>query len=137
MRTSISDRMSAMGGGQAVQEHEQPSGEGSKRTTLHDHGDGSYHTETEGGEKTEHPHIGHALMHMAGRHSEGKHVHAHQGEDGELTSHQTSGGGAEGPHDHENIEALKEHMGQFLDEEAGEGGHYQSPKAKRRESLFE
>lgn len=32
--------------------------------TLHSHGDGTFHTETEDGERVEHPHIGHALNHI-------------------------------------------------------------------------
>lgn len=52
----------------------------------------------------------------------GRHMHVHQGPDGALTSHQISDGGdVEGPHNHENLDALKESMDQFLEEEgAGE-----------------
>ena len=63
-------------------------------TTLHDHGDGTFHTEGHDGEHVEHPHIGHALAHMGAKHS-----------------------GA-------NIEALEQHLGQFFNEEEHEGSEY-------------
>jgi hypothetical protein len=97
-------------------------------TTLHDHGDGTFHTEGHDGERVDHPHIGHALMHMAAKHSDGKHMHVHH--DGEqLTSHHVGEDKeVQGPHDHENLEALKDHMDQFFDEEGheweGGGGGY-------------
>ncbi len=44
-------------------------------------------------------------------HHDGINLQSHQiGEDGEV----------EGPHDHDNLEALKQHMDQFLDEEGAE-----------------
>lgn len=91
-------------------------------TTLHDHGDGTYHTESQDGQRVEHPSIGHALMHIASTHAEGKHLHFHH--DGMVpTSHQAGeDGSVEGPHDHENLEALKEHLSRFFDEEEHEGG---------------
>lgn len=47
----------------------------------------------------------------------GKHMHVHQHEGG-YTSHQVGDDGkVDGPHDHENMEALKEHMNRFLSEE--------------------
>ena len=106
----------------------EPAAGGSAHTTLHDHGDGTFHSEGHDGEKMEHPSIGHALMHLAGKHGDGgKHLHAHQGEDGSHTTHQHDGSQVQGPHDHENIEALKEHLGKFFDEEGSEkGGGYES-----------
>ena len=90
-----------------------------KITTLHDHGDGTFHTE--GDERMEHPDIGHALTHIGSVHAEGKHFHVHH--DGlSMHSHGTNEAGEhEGTHDHENIEELKDSMAQFLDEEAEEG----------------
>ena len=101
-----------------------PEADGGEHSKLFDHGDGTFHTETSGGERTEHPHIGHALVHLGAHHEpDGKHFHVHQDGGGGHTSHQAAEGGhAEGPHDHENIEALKEHMDQFLNEEAQESG---------------
>jgi len=99
-----------------------------KITTLHDHGDGTFHTEGPDGQRTEHPDIGHALTHIGHLHAEGKHHHVHH--DGMMMhSHGvTEAGEHEGTHDHENIEELKESMGKFLDEEGkegqGSGGEY-------------
>ena len=64
--------------------------------------------------------------HLAERHAETGHAHSHVEHhgDGRHTSHHISEGGEHsGPHDHENLEALKSHMNQFLDEEGNEGGH--------------
>lgn len=53
----------------------------------------------------------------------GKHMHVHQDEMGGYTSHHVGHDGQiEGPHEHENMEALKDHMDQFFEEEANEGG---------------
>lgn len=140
---SIADRMSELaGGGRRITEKPKPKGEepggekeSASHTTLHEHGDGTYHTEGHDGERTEHPHIGHALMHMAAKHSEGKHMHVHEGEDGEHTTHHVGEDGkVEGPHDHENIEAVKEHLGKFFDEEEHEGKH--GEYGDGHESLF-
>lgn len=100
--------------------------EGGSHTTLHDHGDGTFHTEGHDGEHTEHPHIGHALMHMAAKHGGGgKHMHVHSDGMGTHTTHHTGEDGqVEGPHDHENMEALKQHMDQFLGEEENEGSDW-------------
>ena len=68
------------------------------------------------------PEPGGVHEHLAAMHAQmgGKHMHVHS--DGfNHTTHQVGEDGkVEGPHDHENIDALKEHMGKFLDEEAQE-----------------
>jgi hypothetical protein len=92
-----------------------------KITTLHDHGDGTFHSEGHDGVREEHPDLGHALMHVAHQHApEGKHMHIHH--DGMMMhSHGVNEASEhEGTHDHENIEELKESMGKFLDEEGQE-----------------
>ena len=118
-----------MGGGTAIAEHE-PKQEGEQESishiAIHAHPDGSYHTETHDGEKTtEHPTLGHALMHAAAHHEpDGVHMHVHKNDMGELESHHVGEDGqAHGPHSHENLEALKSHMDQFLSEEEREGEH--------------
>jgi hypothetical protein len=128
---SIAERMASLAGGpkpakrpipEAAKEPEPEGG----HSELHDHGDGTFHTITSDGERTEHPHITHATAHLAAHHEpEGKHLHIHQDGAGEHHSSQAEDGGkAEGPHDHENLEALKDHMDQFLTEEEHEdGGH--------------
>ena len=62
--------------------------------------------------------------HLAAMHSEmgGKHMHVHS-DGGKLTSHHVGEDGqVEGPHDHANMDALKQHMDQFLNEEGSEQG---------------
>ena len=149
---SISDQMASLaaGGGKkhGISERFAGSEEGAKpparggeegvHTQLHDHGDGTYHSITSDGEKTEHPSLGHALVHIASKHDgESKHMHISKGEDGGHTSHQASGGGVEGPHDHENIEKLKEHLDQFFTEEENEGSEYKGASKGAEESLFD
>jgi hypothetical protein len=108
-------------GAGVLEPEEEQGGEGAP-ITLHAHGDGSYHTETEDGEREEHPHIGHALMHMAHHHDpDAKHMHVHHDGEAMTTHHVGEDGMVQGPHDHENLEALKDHMDQFLDEEGHEG----------------
>lgn len=61
--------------------------------------------------------------HLSAMHAEsgGKHMHVSGDAMGGYTSHHIGdGGNVEGPNDHENIEALKEHMGRFFDEESRE-----------------
>ena len=74
-----------------------------------------------GGEESMAP--GGVPEHLKAMHAEmgGKHMHVHH--DGIMhTSHQIGEDGeVEGPHDHENIEELKSHLGKFFDEEEGEG----------------
>ena len=88
-------------------------------TTLHAHGDGTYHTTSDyGGKRVEHASIGHALLHMAKKHSAEDHVHIHAHDDGSYTSHHVEEGGkVQGPHDHKNLRELKRSLSTFLDEE--------------------
>ena len=98
--------------------------DGGSHTTLHDHGDGTFHTEGHDGEKTEHPHIGHALAHMAGKHGGGsKHMNIHaDGMGGHTSHHVAEDGKVQGPHDTGNLEELKSSMDNFLNEEGSEYG---------------
>ncbi len=102
-----------------------PAGEGQgggKPHELHAHGDGTFHTVSPEGERAEHPHLGHALMTMAKHHEpEAKHMHAMSDGVEHTTHHVGEDGEVQGPHDHENIEAVKEHLGKFFDEEENEG----------------
>ncbi len=99
---------------------------GEQRSTLVSHGDGTHRIEHEDGSQTDHEHIGHALMHLAGKHSEGMHHHTHSdGMGGGHTVHTAAHGGEpEGPHDHENLESVKDGMDQFFNEEENEGGDW-------------
>jgi hypothetical protein len=97
-------------------------GNSAGHTTLHDHGDGTFHTEGADGQREEHPHIGHALMHMAGAHSDGIHHHAHHdGMGGSITSHHHDGMQVHGPHEHGSSDEAADHMKGVMDgqDEAG------------------
>jgi hypothetical protein len=99
-------------------------GEGDgEHSQLHDHGDGTYHSVI-GGEKTEHPHIGHALMHLAAHHEpDGIHHHAHHDGMGITSHHVEHGGEVQGPHEHESGEESGEHMASVMNGEGGGESH--------------
>lgn len=93
-----------------------------KVTTVHDHGDGTFHTEHHDGSREEHPDHLHMLAHLGHHVTDGQkhHVIHHDG----MTMHSHGvheDGQHEGTHDHENIEELKDSMSKFLDEEGKEG----------------
>lgn len=94
--------------------------ESGNSTTLHDHGDGTFHTEGSDGEKTEHPHIGHALVHMGAKHAGGMHMH-HHSEGSGHTSHHHDGVTASGPHESPDTDSLKEHVGDVMGGDDSEG----------------
>ena len=107
-------------------------GEGEMHSHLVSHGDGTHHIEHEDGSRTEHGHIGHALMHLAGKHSDGMHHHTHSdGMGGGHTVHTAAHGGEpEGPHDHENLESVKDGLSKFFGEEEHEGDWGDDGKGK-------
>lgn len=73
-RAHAADRSGSIGG--ASVDHkaglggEQPAQDG-PHTTLHDHQDGTFHTEGHDGEHAEHPSFDHAVEHMRGKHGGG------------------------------------------------------------------
>lgn len=85
------------------------------------HGDGTYHTEADG-ERTEHPDLGHALMHIAVKVEPGaKHMHVSDDGYGPKT-HGVSEGGEHTPTEEhsdgdEAGEAVKAHFGSGMQEE--------------------
>lgn len=85
------------------------------------HKDGNGYKTSDG---QSHSHLGAALMHVA-HHHEPDAKHAHVSHDGfSATSHGVHEDGQhDGPHDHENIEELKNHLGKFFNEEEDEGTH--------------
>lgn len=110
-------------GARAIEKQSEPGASESGGHSIHDNGDGTFHSMSAEGERTEHPTAGHAAAHFLGKHGEeGKHaVSSHDGFS--HTSHQVeTGGEVQGPHDHESTESLGEHLRQFFDEEANEGG---------------
>lgn len=117
---SISDRMGAIGGRPMHQgpSAESGAGESHGHTELHDHGDGTFHSVTSDGRHTEHPHIGHAVVHIAKHHeADGAHSHVHHHDGGHTSHHAKEGGEITGPHEHDDLEGVKQSM-----EEATGGG---------------
>ena len=102
---------------------EAPAGEqgGEKAMTVHDHGDGTYHTEA-GGQKEEHPDLLHMTTHIAHHHApESKHHHSmHDG-----FAHQTHGVSEDGQHqgtnEHESSDEAANEMKSFMGDGAPEG----------------
>jgi hypothetical protein len=83
---------------------------------LHDHGDGTFHTVHEG-EKTEHETLGHALIHMAGKHAEEGHTHFHGHHDGMMhRSHSVKAGGEPESQDHEDAQGMHDHMSEAMED---------------------
>jgi hypothetical protein len=126
MRGKAPGGMKPMGGGMKDEAPAKMETEGGgEHSELHPHGDGTFHT-VAGGQQTEHPHIGHALAHLAAHHAP-EHLHSHvehkmDGSGMHTSHHARMGGEVDGPHDHANMDALKTHMDQFLSEEGHEGG---------------
>lgn len=97
-----------------------PAEDGAEHSQLHDHNDGTYHTIT-GGQHTEHPSIGHALIHLGAHHEpDGTHVHAQHDGMSIKSHHSSDGEPVQGPDEHESGAACGEHMGAILD--GAEGG---------------
>ena len=86
--------------------------------TVHDHGDGSFHTESGSGERTEHPDHLHLTTHIA-HHVAPESGHFHSSHDGfEHSSHAVVDGQHDETRQHENLDGVHQH----LDETMGEGG---------------
>lgn len=64
-----------------------PVGESTGKTTIHHMADGSHHIEHHDGEKSDHPSMGHAAVHMAAKHDGGEHGHIHAHPEGGATTH--------------------------------------------------
>ncbi len=124
---SIADRMSGSGSSTAKPERgvmlEQDAG-GEKTTIMH-HPDGKHSVEHSDGESSgPHDQLHEAMAHISMKHHpEEAHSHVMHNEDGGHTSHHAKDGEVTGPHEHENLEALKSHMGKMLGEEGHEGEH--------------
>lgn len=125
-RAMASDKMgpkaapAPKGGGALAMKDPSAEPEAGAATELHDKGDGTFHTKTSDGEETDHPHIGHALMHIASKHSTGKHFHAHHDGMGITTHHHNGEGGkAEGPTEHGSSDDAAGEMKNVMD---GSGG---------------
>ena len=88
--------------------------DGGKQMTIHDHGDGTFHSEA-GGQHEEHPDLLHMTTHVAHHHApESKHHHSsHDG-----FSHQTHGVSEDGMHqgtnEHESGDEAASEMKSFM-----------------------
>ncbi len=52
----------------------------------------------------------------------GRHAHIHQGDDGSITTHHIGDDGmVQGPHQHDSMDAVREHLMQVMEEERQEG----------------
>lgn len=91
--------------------------EGGNMTEVHNHGDGTFHTVSDGKEE-QHETIGHMHAHLSSMHgAEGeKHFHAHH--DGVMPhSHSVETGGEAEHRDHEDTEGMKQHMDESMSDE--------------------
>lgn len=112
---------------------------GGMETRIIHHGEGKHTVHHADGEQTEHDHTGHMLMSLHAKQADGEGHHMEMHPDGTATTHHVDlTGMVEGPHEHENIESVKDGidkfangMGHFMDEEAREGhrGGYEEPEA--------
>ncbi len=81
-----------------------------KFTALANHGDGTYHSMTDGA-RVEHPSIGHAMVHMASVHEPGMdHMHIGGTGEGYTAHHATSPGKVKGPKNVSSMAALQQHV---------------------------
>ena len=99
-------------------------GEAMGKTTIHHMSDGSHHIEHHDGEKSDHPSMGHAGMHMAAKHDGGEHghIHAHP-EGGAETHHVGMDGQVNGPEEHGSVGEAADHLsGMMGDGEMPEQG---------------
>jgi len=94
------------------------------KTTIHHMPDGSYHIEDHDGEKSVHPSMGHAAMHMAAKHDGGEHGHIHAHPEGGATTHHVGMDGAvTGPDEHGSVPEAADHLsGTMSDGEMPEPG---------------
>lgn len=93
----------------------------SSSTTVHAHGNGTFHSDSGFGQRMEHPSFGHLVAHLASKHATGNQVHVEQQDGGKgMTMHGMKKGKVSGPHSAANMAMLQKSMGKFLDEESKE-----------------
>ena len=109
-----------MGAPKPMSEHD--GAEGEPTMTIHRNADGTHHSITAEGERTEHPHPGHLAAHVAHHHMP-EAVHVHHSHDGvEHKMHHVGHDGEIAAHDPQNLEEAKNSLDQFFSEEGHEGG---------------
>lgn len=98
------------------------SGESAGSVTVHDHGDGTMHTEHEDGSLVDHPDATHMAAHLMAHHSPGDKYMAMSHNGMEMkSSHADENGQVDGPTEHPDTEAMADHMRGVMDGEAGDG----------------
>jgi hypothetical protein len=131
---SISDAMGGMAHGPAPAHQPGKMGkpamggaESGGHYQIHPHEDGSAHSMTPDGQKMEHPSMHHAAAHMLGHHNSGDgHSVVHHHAEGGHTSHHAHEGAVNGPHEHQDLEGVKDKMAETSGESPeGEGGRDQ------------
>ena len=120
-RTAFKGHMSSMAkpGGE-----KSSGGESTGKTEIHHMADGSHEVTHSDGEKSSHPSMGHAAMHMAAKHDGGEHghIHAHP-EGGASTHHVGMDGQVTGPDEHGSVGEAADHLsGMMGDGEMPEHG---------------
>lgn len=83
---------------------------------------GGYKTKGPGG-NMDHPHIGHAMAHLAAtHHPSGHHMHIHHDGGGSSTSHHAGEDGqVQGPDEHGSTQDLQDHVGQVMGDGDSQG----------------
>lgn len=95
---------------------ESPTGKGPAGSSVTISSSGGKFQTDSGGEKADHPSIGHALMHVASKMSSGKHMHIHS-EHGKHTSHTADDLGVDGPNEHASADEAGQAVSQNMTDE--------------------
>lgn len=102
-------------------------GESMGKTEIRHMADGSHEVTHHDGEKSSHPSMGHAGMHMAAKHDGGEHGHIHARPEGGATTHHVGmDGQVTGPDEHGSVGEAADHLSGMM----GDGempGHGEMP----------
>lgn len=127
-RTAFKQHMGSMAKPEGGAEH----GEAMGKTVIHHMKDGSHHVEHHDGEKSEHPSMGHAGMHMAAKHDGGEHGHIHAHPEGGATTHHVGmDGQVTGPDEHGSVGEAANHLEGMMGD--GEMPEHEMPVASGAE----
>jgi hypothetical protein len=87
------------------------------KTEIHHMEDGSHHIEHHDGEKSDHPSMVHAGVHMAAKHDGGEHGHIHAHPEGGATTHHVGmDGQVTGPDKHGSVGEAADHLSGMMGE---------------------
>ncbi|HET9131075.1 MAG TPA: hypothetical protein VFO86_09020 [Terriglobia bacterium] len=106
-------------------------------TRMKHNEDGSVHVEHADGEKSEHPTMAHAAMHLAAKHHGGEHGHIMPNAGGGATTHHvTMDGQVQGPMDHESEDEAYNHLRGSIGEGSGMDGDESGYASNDEESSY-